>query len=88
MIVWLLTLLPEPDSPTMPSVLPASTENDRCCDRAHDPVVRAERDGEVIDLEQGHVTSGARSGRTDRVRRSNGSRRGGVAVRAAVRGES
>ncbi len=28
MIVWVETLLPEPDSPTMPSVCPASTEKD------------------------------------------------------------
>ena len=55
MIVWVETLLPEPDSPTMPRVLPGRREGDTP-DGLHDAVGGRERDVQVVDLEQGHAT--------------------------------
>ena len=49
-----VTLLPQPDSPTMPSVLPRSTENDDAVDRERAPPVAAGKDdAQVLDFEQG-----------------------------------
>ena len=42
MMVWVDTLLPEPDSPTMPRVCPASTSNETPADGLHNAVRRAE----------------------------------------------
>jgi len=53
-----LTDLPEPDSPTMPSVEPASTHT-KVHDRADDSVVRLERRSEVLDFEQGQSVNSA-----------------------------
>jgi len=47
-----VTDFPEPDSPTMPSVEPGSTENDKPVDRGHDAVFGFECRPEVVDLEQ------------------------------------
>ena len=52
MIARLVTLLPEPDSPTTPSVSPRRSVNERFGDRLHDPVAGPEADGEVADVEQ------------------------------------
>ena len=52
MIVRQVTLLPEPDSPTMPSVLPSLDRERDAVDRLHDPVVRLEVGLEVVDLEE------------------------------------
>src|SRR3954447_22347172 len=53
-IVWVATDLPDPDSPTMPSVRPRSTANDTPPDGADDTVRGAEGDVEVVDLQQCH----------------------------------
>ena len=47
------TLLPDPDSPTIPSVCPSLTVYDRSGDRLHEPVVGGELDGQVFDDEKG-----------------------------------
>ena len=52
MIVRQVTLLPEPDSPTMPSVLPSLDRERDAVDRLHDAVVRLEVGPEVVDLEE------------------------------------
>ena len=46
------TVLPEPDSPTIPTTSPASSDERQPVDRAHDAVLGAERDAEVAHLEQ------------------------------------
>ena len=48
------TLLPEPDSPTMPSERPASTENETPSTARTTPSSVLELDREVLDLEQRH----------------------------------
>ena len=57
MIVRQVTLLPEPDSPTMPSVLPFADRERDAVDRLHDPVIRLEIGLEVVDLEERRVIS-------------------------------
>ena len=52
MIVIAVTLLPEPDSPTMPSTLPRSSVERHAVDGADDAVLGRELDLEVLDLEQ------------------------------------
>ena len=52
-----VTLLPQPDSPTIPSVLPFSTWNVTPVDGLDDAVVRAEVRLEVADLEERHQTA-------------------------------
>ena len=47
-----VTLLPEPDSPTIPSVSPRWTRERQAVDGLDDAVRRRELDGEVLDLEQ------------------------------------
>ena len=44
--------MPEPLSPTMPSVSPLATVMLTCCDRAHDAAPGGEFDGEVAHVEQ------------------------------------
>ena len=44
------TVLPEPDSPTIPSVLPGVDGVGDPVDRVDDPVVGRERDPQVLDL--------------------------------------
>ena len=56
MIVRHVTLLPEPDSPTMPSVLPSLDRERDAVDRLHDAVVRLEVGLEVVDLEEGVIS--------------------------------
>ena len=52
MIVRQVTLLPQPDSPTMPSVLPFSTEKLDAVDRLDDPVVGPEVRLQIVDVEK------------------------------------
>ena len=52
-----VTLFPEPDSPTMPSVSPFSTREADPRDGLHDAVVRPEPRVEVLDFEHGHQDS-------------------------------
>ena len=47
------TVLPEPDSPTMPSVLPWSSVKRDALDGPQRPAAGGEGDVEVLDLEQG-----------------------------------
>ena len=46
----LVTLLPEPDSPTMPSVLPRSRLNENAVHGLDQAVVGREVDAQVLDL--------------------------------------
>ena len=55
MIESAVTDLPQPDSPTIPSVLPRSTANDDAVDRPHDALAREEVRPEIVDLEQRHL---------------------------------
>ena len=57
MIVRQVTHLPEPDSPTMPSVWPCSTENDDAVDGLDHAVVGVEVRPEVLDFEERHKGS-------------------------------
>ena len=52
MIDRLSTVLPEPDSPTMPSALPRSSEKRDAVDGAHQPALGAEVRLEIVDVEQ------------------------------------
>ena len=54
MIESAVTDLPQPDSPTIPSVFPFSTEADPV-DGADDAVAGEEVRAEIVDVEQGHV---------------------------------
>ena len=58
--------MPEPDSPTMPSELPAVDRVGDAVDGPHHAVVREERDLEVAHLEQRHqyLTRGSRKAYT------------------------
>ena len=56
-----LTLLPEPDSPTMPSTSPRSTVNETPSTAAHEPRLGAERDAEVAHVEQRLVAHAIRT---------------------------
>ena len=56
-IVRQVTLLPQPDSPTIASVLPFSTENDTPSTAPHDPIVRAELRLQIADIEKSHAVS-------------------------------
>ena len=58
MIAWLVTDLPEPDSPTMASVLFFATSKRHAVDGADDAVLGRELDAEVLDLEEwvGHAS--------------------------------
>ena len=47
-----MTLLPEPDSPTIPNVSPAADGERETVDRLHDAIRRRELDLEVFDLDQ------------------------------------
>ena len=47
-----VTLLPEPDSPTMPRTLPALELERDTVDRVHDSVFGRELDVEVVHLEE------------------------------------
>ena len=51
-IVIDVTLLPEPDSPTMPSTLPRSSLNETPSTALHDAVLRREVDVQVVDFEK------------------------------------
>ena len=51
-IVCVATLLPEPDSPTIPSVRPLATPNERPRTAWTTPSAVAKRDGQILDLEQ------------------------------------
>ena len=53
MIVIADTLLPQPDSPTSPTVLPAGTSNDTSSTTGTRAAVGGEGDGEVLDGEEG-----------------------------------
>ena len=55
MIAWVETDLPEPDSPTMPRVLPDSDGEGHALDGLNDSVVRIEGDPEVDHLQQRHA---------------------------------
>ena len=57
MIVRQVTLLPEPDSPTIPRVSPRSRVNETPSTAVHDAVVRLEARPQVLDLEQRHQLS-------------------------------
>ena len=46
------TVLPEPDSPTMPTHLAEGDRQREPVDRVHDAALRPERDAQVADLEQ------------------------------------
>ena len=46
------TLLPDPDSPTMPSVSPGWIVYEIAVDGLHDAVVGREMDRQVLDLQQ------------------------------------
>ncbi len=63
MIDITVTLLPEPDSPTMPSTSPGLERERDAVDRAHDAVLGAERDAQVAYLEQRSLTWAAPAGR-------------------------
>ena len=52
------TVLPEPDSPTMPSVRPALERERHAVDRVHQAAVGVEVRGDVGDLEQRRVAAG------------------------------
>ena len=52
MIDIAVTLLPEPDSPTMPSTSPGRERERDAVDGAHEAVLGAERDVQVAHLEQ------------------------------------
>ena len=73
-----VTLLPEPDSPTMPSVRPRSTAKTHPADGVHHAVLGVEPHGQITDLEIGrhvriHVNkpgAASESGRTGSVRDS------------------
>ena len=47
-----VTLLPEPDSPTTPSVSPGSERERDAVDGLHEAVVGREVDAEVLDLQE------------------------------------
>ena len=57
MIVRHVTLLPQPDSPTIPSVWPRSTEKVTPPTALHDAVVGAEARPQVPDLQESHQVS-------------------------------
>ena len=61
MIVRHVTLLPQPDSPTIPSVLPFSTEKRDAVDGLDDAVVGAEVSPQVAYLEKRHQWSAKRA---------------------------
>ena len=50
----LVTLLPQPDSPTIPSVSPGSTAKETPSTAWTTPVLGGEADPQVRDLEQAH----------------------------------
>ena len=52
-MVRFVTLLPHPDSPTMPRVLPGSTANETPSTARPRAVVGVELDAQVLDLEEG-----------------------------------
>ncbi len=52
MMAWLVTDLPEPDSPTMPRVWPALELEADAVDRLHQAVVGREVDVQVVDVEE------------------------------------
>ena len=54
MIESAVTDLPQPDSPTIPSVLPFSTAKLIAVDGAHDAIAGEEVGAEIVDFEQGH----------------------------------
>ena len=56
------TVLPEPDSPTIPSVLPAKHLVGDPVDRVHDAVFGRELDAQVLDAQQRLAARGARDG--------------------------
>ena len=49
----LVTLFPEPDSPTIPRVRPRSRLNENAVHRLHQAIFGREVDPQVFDLEQG-----------------------------------
>ena len=60
MIESAVTLLPQPDSPTSPTVSPASTSNETPADGRHEALVGREARREVSDREQrGHAGAGS-----------------------------
>ncbi len=54
-----MTLLPEPDSPTIASVSPAATSNDTSSTAVTVPALGAEARGQVADLEQRRAATSA-----------------------------
>ena len=52
MIESAVTLLPQPDSPTMPSVSPGASENDTPSTARAIALVGAEADAQILDLEE------------------------------------
>ena len=66
MIVSAVTLLPEPDSPTMPSVWPAAEREADPVDRGHDAVHDLELGPQVADVEQDVVGGRCPDGRGGR----------------------
>ena len=70
MIESAVTDLPQPDSPTIPSVLPFSTAKLIAVDRADHALAGEEVRAEIVDLEQRHrARSPASSGRARRAGR-------------------
>ena len=65
MSVIAVTLLPEPDSPTIPSTLPRSSSKRDAVDGPDDAVLGRELDLEVLDLDQplGHYVGRIRGSR-------------------------
>ena len=53
-MVRLVTLLPQPDSPTIPSVSPGSTANETPSTACTTPSSVSKLDPQVCDLEQAH----------------------------------
>ena len=57
MIARFVTLLPEPDSPTTPSVSPRESVNEQVGDGLDDAVARREANGQVAHVEETAVES-------------------------------
>ena len=69
MIESAVTDLPQPDSPTMPSVLPSLDREETPSTALHDALAREEVRPQVVDLEQRHSTSPSSAGRARRAAR-------------------
>ena len=69
MIESAVTDLPQPDSPTMPSVLPFSTAKLIAVDGAHHALAGEEVRPQIVDLEQRQARSPSSGGRARRAAR-------------------